>query len=585
MKKRIAPISLALIFSLVILTVQCRFEPPAAGTGKHSNRSIETGFDEEKILTNVSLASSFADNRVLIVLKKSVSMDFRTYTPEDFPEIPGIVRVVDASRRTMAIVQEQLNAQKTGDWSKLRRRMELGMLGDVNRFRRILYLELAVQSKENVLQVIKLLEQREEIWYCGPDYVIEFGTIPNPSPIPHANQIDTFNSISLLEAWDYISTNNIPVDTTVKVGIMDTGVYKYHEALDGQIDEYLSRDFSTGDPDGLGGDPFDDAHRDRVFFGGHGTPIAGILAANGTDVTGIYWYGTVVSLKLQGHNYMSSCEFLSYAINAIDYANDEDVLIPILNFSAVVSGFDIALYTAINQYDGLFVCIANNNGYNNDELPIFPANWTADFDFRKFSYVFPNSQYMPYLPRLSNLISVGALDEFNNGRRDSSNYGATSVDLFAPGTDIWTTYNFSGYGPFDHTSAAAPIVAGVAALVKSIHPNLLGPQLKDILLASVEEVPNLKVNNYCRTGGKINAYNAVTQTPPIGSMEIIFAGIGLGNVGKFFLHPNGTWEIIEKGIYTSPISSFAHNPENVHLSPVPSEITTYMIQNNIDDIS
>ncbi|MCL2763069.1 MAG: S8 family serine peptidase, partial [Treponema sp.] len=597
-KKRTPLVLLVLLLPLVIITVQCRFDALESGVRKQTNRSVEFGFDEGKIYSNATLQDSFAEDRVLIVLKKSASMDFRTYTPEDFPELNG-VQVRDLSKRTMTVVQEQLQAQKTGDWSRLTKRIAHGMLVDVNKFRQILCLDLPIQSKENVLQTIKLLEQRDDIMYVGPDTMIEYCALPNSPPVHYEYyQEDIYNSISLLAAWNYISNNAITTNP-IKVGVIDSGVYKDHEALIGRIDENLSYDLS---PPGisLGGGPYNDQRN-------HGTLVAGVISANGTGLIGVagaYPDISLVSLRVEfGYNFTL---FISLTIDAVDYANNVndngncDEFIDILNFSGGSSTFNFSLYTAINQYAGLFVCAAHNHGEDNDDTPIFPANWTTDFDFRKFSHIFPNSQYMPYLPRLLNLISVGAYTidktttpyvERRSINQDpgwdgmsGSNYGANSVDLFAP-TVFWSTDKNGGYDTFRGTSSATPIVTGVAALVKSMHPGLTGPELKDILLASVEEVPNLKVNNYCRTGGKINAENAVTQTPPIGSMEIIFAGIGLGNVGKFFLHPDGTWEIVEKGIYASPISSFAHNPENVHLSPVPSEITTYMIQNNIDDIS
>ncbi|MCL2761768.1 MAG: S8 family serine peptidase [Treponema sp.] len=598
MKKRFFTVFLTLLLPLVVLTVQCRFDAPVSGIKKQTNRSVETGFDEGKIYSNATLQDSFAEDRVLIVLKKSASMDFRTYTPEDFPELNG-VQVRDLSKRTMAVVQEQLKAQKTGDWSRLTKRIEQGMLVDVNKFKRILCLELPIQSKENVLQAIKLLEQRNDIMYAGPDTMIEFCGIPNPPPIHYEYyQEDMYNSISLPAAWDYINTNvsnNIITMNPVKIGVLDTGI-AVHSDLYNRVDSDLSHDFWTEYPIGVVGDPFDDQVN-------HGTSVAGIISANGTGligVTGVYQDIMLVSLKL---GYLPWTSIVLAAVDYVNNINDNnyDEFIDILNFSGF-SFFNFSLYTAINQYTGLFVCAAGNNGYDNDNVntPVFPANWTTDFHFRNFSGIpyFPNAQYVAYLPRISNLISVGAytIDKTTTPyveRRSvyqdpgwendfESNYGATTVDLFAP-TAFWSTHNNGSYGPFGGTSSAAPFVAGVAALVKSMHPGLTGLELKDILLASVVEVPDLKDNNYCRTGGKLNAENAVKQTLNIGSMDIVFAGVG--HIGKFHLRPDMTWEIAEKRIFSSPISSFANNPENVYLYPVPSEITTYMIQNNIDDIS
>ena len=115
MKKRntlVLPGFLAIV--IILLAVQCPFEPGSRRGGGNASRSAREG-------------SGFADDRVLVALGKETSKDFRTYTPEDFPEIP-CTRVDDLTVLTMGLVQKQLEAEKTGDWSELKEHVEHGML-------------------------------------------------------------------------------------------------------------------------------------------------------------------------------------------------------------------------------------------------------------------------------------------------------------------------------------------------------------------------------------------------------------------------------------------------------------------------
>lgn len=180
--------------------------------------------------------------------------------------------------------------------------------------------------------------------------------------------------------------------------------------------------------------------------------------------------------------------YSSDVIRAIRYAIDIDI--PILNLSFGWSGDDIeerydpALNTIIDAYPGLVVCCAGNENQNNNSLPHFPSNCSAD-----------------------NLIAVGASTQ-NNTKWADSNYGSWTVDVFAPGENIATTF-VNGIGSNDGTSLAAPFVSGIAALILSQHPSLSGAQLRDIIMDSADTYTAL--SGKCVTGGRVNAYKAVTS--------------------------------------------------------------------------
>ncbi|MCL2761818.1 MAG: S8 family serine peptidase [Treponema sp.] len=560
MNKRKQSIFLLLFLPLTILMMQCQFEPAGGGAGKNTSRSGAGRSVEEKIYSYATLEDDFAEDRVVVVLTKAASMNFRAYTPEDFSEV-NCIRVVDSTRLTMEVVQEQLRAEKTGDWSKLKERIEMGMLVNVDKFKRILDLDLPVQSKENVLQAIKLLEQREDVLYAGPDYFMELYALPSPTPGYLSNQMAALNSTSLPAAWDIVNTNSY----SVLVGVLDGGIQADHPGLNTQVYLSLWRDFSTGDPNGMGPNILLD-HR------GHGTHVAGIIGANGTGVIGAGWGIPLISLRVFNANGRGSFSNVRYAI---DYGNN----IPILNFSGGGYYNDYSLHEAIQLYPGLFVCAAGNDKTNNDTRYVYPASWTVDTPQYPHH---PNYMNLPYLPGLPNLISVGALDN-NDNAAYFSNFGAASVDLFAPGTGIWSTFINSGYEPLSGTSMAAPFVTGVAALVKSLHYlHMTAPELKILLLASVDELPQL--SGLCATSGKLNAYKAVTHVPIIGSIDISFNGIG--PIGKFHLFDNGRWTITEMGFNSYPISYHpTTHPGYVQLGPVPSEISDYIIQIGISSVN
>lgn len=279
--------------------------------------------------------------------------------------------------------------------------------------------------------------------------------------------------------WNFEENNN-----STLVGIIDTGIDGNHPDLQRNINRELSHDFS-GDNNSINYEPL----IDNV---GHGTKIAGIIGAtsnNGIGIKGIVPNISLVSLKIS--NEMSQSGALYNAVEAINYANEKNIKILNLSwmFPAVMSN---PLKEAISNYDGLVICAAGNDYIDIDKKYIenrYPSLYTND-----------------------NIISVGATD-CNDNRPDYSNYGGKSVDLFAPGHNIFTTnsttlYNEKEYTFASGTSFAAPMVTGVAALISTIYPQLTPLEIKEAILKSVDPLDNLK--DMCVTQGRLNAYNALS---------------------------------------------------------------------------
>jgi cell wall-associated protease len=133
---------------------------------------------------------------------------------------------------------------------------------------------------------------------------------------------------------------------------------------------------------------------------------------------------------------------------------------------------------------------------------------------------FPNPVFENTAEHAVNWVEVGACSwKKDNLAADFSNYGKTTVDVFAPGVDIYSTVPGSKYDSYDGTSMASPVTCGVAALVRSYYPNLTAVQVKEIILKSVTPVKKkvlipgtkkkAKLSEISRTGGIVNAYNAI----------------------------------------------------------------------------
>ena len=410
---------------------------------------------EETIFSTATIGDDFADNRIMVVLSEEASKRRTAYSAVDFSEIGA----VKAENLTAEMYDYLVQKQETGSQYDKER---------VENFKHVLCIELAKSGKENVIAAIKTLQSREDIIYAGPDFVVSKSATPED---PEIDQQWAISNINLNSAWNI--TTGLP---TIRVGVLDTGIASMHEDLCDAYDQYYSVDFT-----GVGTEGYD--------YDGHGTRVAGIIGASGdndTGVCGVCWNVKLVSIQVLDNE---GSGFSSTVARGITYAAQNNI--PIINLSLAWSGnlianhYDVALNTIIASYPGLVVCAAGNDEANNDNVTNYPSNYT-----------------------LSNIIVVGASTQ-NNEKMSASNYGATSVDVFAPGENIYTTIPTSDYAADHGTSFAAPFVSGIAALILSLHPNLSGAQLRDIIIHSVDV--STAFTGKCVSNGKVNAYKAVTS--------------------------------------------------------------------------
>ncbi|MCF6324905.1 MAG: S8 family serine peptidase [Gammaproteobacteria bacterium] len=398
-------------------------------------------------------------------------------------------------------------------------------------------------------QVLEILSARPDVEFVEYNYVVRANLLPNDPRFDSLWGLDntqqtggSFDAdIDAPEAWGSGTGSG-----NIIVAVIDTGVDYGHEDLaanmwtnlgevpgngidddgNGYVDDVYGYDFINTDSD-----PFDD--------NGHGTHVAGTIAAvgnNGIGVTGVNWKAQIMAVKFLGANGGGAA---SDALNGIIYAVNNGAII--LNNSWGGANFSRAMFDAIsaaNDAGVLFVAAAGNGNNNNDVSSYYPADYSVP-----------------------NVISVAATDHndqlaiFSNG--NASNYGANTVHLGAPGLDILSTVptgsctlcRSEGYLSISGTSMAAPHVSGAAALIFDRIPELSIGDLKLRLMASTDQIPALSGTTI--SGGRLNIAAGTVYNPNISAT--------LAPVLQSVL-PN------EAATYTVTITSIGDTTEQVNLS-------------------
>lgn len=298
--------------------------------------------------------------------------------------------------------------------------------------------------------------------------------------------------VNLAKAWkNYSKAKNT---REVIVALIDTGVDIGHEDFadafwinEAEIPDNGIDDDGNGYIDDVYGWNFYD-NNNQLYYGSeddHGTHCAGTIAAsnnNGTGIASVAGDANVKIMVLKALGGRNGTGTTDAVVEAIRYAEANGA--DIVNLSLGSTTDDHKLYKAIAKSKMLFVIAAGNGssmtgtGLDTDKYPCYPASYDLD-----------------------NIISVANLDY--SGNLDlSSNYGAASVDLAAPGTYIFSTTTGNGYQYMSGTSMAAPFVTAAAALIYSYDGSLALSDVKTRILNNVTPLDSLKDKTV--SGGMLN---------------------------------------------------------------------------------
>ncbi len=279
------------------------------------------------------------------------------------------------------------------------------------------------------------------------------------------------SSINLLEAWKKFKKKK-----DIVVAVVDTGIDRDHPFLENNIF------VETGavDPTNFGVD----FSKDKKSKGmptdnhGHGTHVSGIIKSIYPDVK-------ILALKYYNPN-ASGLDNLNSTVEALRYAVDHNV--DVINYSGggpEAATEELRVLKEAERKGILVVAAAGNEESNID-------------DKRK--------AYFPASYGLKNIITVTAHDE-DLKILNSSNYGHTSVDIFAPGYRIKSSLQNGRTGYLTGTSQATAFVTGVAALIKAEYPQLSTEKIKEIIKASARKEATME--GKCATGGRLDAGSAL----------------------------------------------------------------------------
>ncbi|MCK5922761.1 MAG: S8 family serine peptidase, partial [Methylococcales bacterium] len=363
---------------------------------------------------------------------------------------------------------------------------------------------LKVNTGRSVLEIVDELNKNDrQVEYAEPNYMYRALALPDDISF---NSLWALNNtgqtggsadadIDAPEAW-----NTATGTADIVVAVIDTGIDYTHPDLinnvwvnPGEIAGNGIDDDANGYIDDVygvnaithSGNPMDD--------NGHGTHVSGTIGGEGNNsqgVAGVNWDVSVMGVKfLDASGNGSTVD----AIKALEYVltmKQAGVNIRVTNHSWGGGGPSVALknaFEAVGNAGILNAAAAGNGNYDNDANPNYPSSYDLD-----------------------TIISVGATDH-NDNRSSFSQWGATSVDLGAPGSNILSTVPGNGYSSYNGTSMATPHVAGAAALLASQFPAMTATGIKARLVSTVDVKSQL--HGLWGSNGRLNIANALNCEP------------------------------------------------------------------------
>ncbi|MBI3927648.1 MAG: S8 family serine peptidase [Armatimonadetes bacterium] len=237
------------------------------------------------------------------------------------------------------------------------------------------------------------------------------------------------------------------------------------------------------------GNPLDDNSH-----GSHCTGTIGAVGNNEQGVVGVNWEAQIMGVKFLSANGGGT---VADVVKSVFYATRNGAKITSNSYGG---GADQAERDAFAASPILHICAAGNESSDNDVSGSFPATYDLD-----------------------NIVSVAASDR-NDRLASFSNWGATTVDLAAPGVDIKSTIPGGGYASYSGTSMATPHVAGVAGLIATVYPEATPAEIKARLMNGVDPIPDFQGKMI--SGGRLNAFNSLENDTVAPAAPNDFRGTG-----------------------------------------------------------
>ena len=429
--------------------------------------------------------------------RREAKLHLELATPQKHPEfVPGEILV--RFREGAAATKSKLTYLVTPDSRQISIRIEhLGVEDSVPGLR------LARVAQAETLTAIAALQQRPDVVYAEPNYLLYQDATPNDPRYPEMYSLNNTGQTGGVVGADIdgdLAWNLTTGSDNVVVGVVDTGIDIEHPDLkpniwinSGEVANNGIDDDANGYVDDVNG--WDFYNQDKTVFDSpsidnHGTHVAGTIGAVGNNsqgVVGINWQVKLLPLKFLGSS--SGSGPTSAAVAAINYARQmaaRGVNIRVLNNSWGGGSRSQALLDAITSLNSagiLFVVAAGNRASDILTVPHYPANHDV-----------------------SNLLSVASTNS-SDALSGFSNFGSRMVKMAAPGSSVLSTTAGGNYGFLSGTSMATPHVSGVAALALAAAPHTSLQRLVGSLVYSGDSLFSLQDKTI--TGKRLNAFKTL----------------------------------------------------------------------------
>jgi len=420
---------------------------------------------------------------------------------------------------------------------------------------------LLMATSLSVPDAVARLAQLPAVEFAEPNWIVKHDAVPN----------DPYYLSGLL--WGMLGDGTTPSNqfgsqaaelwaqgfvgsSSVVVGIVDEGIDFNHPELAANVWTNPFDPVDGVDNDGNG--RIDDVHgwdfdgnNNTVYDGvtdDHGTHVAGTIGAvggNGVGVAGVNWNITMISAKFLNGN--SGSGTTANAVLALEYLRDlksrHNLNIIATNNSWGGGGYSTALHQAIirgAKAGILFIAAAGNSSNDNDNTSAYPSGLTTTVAVGAESA----ASYDAVIA-VAAVTSTGALASF-------SSYGATTVDIGAPGVGIYSTTPGNGYSSYNGTSMATPHVTGGVALYKSMNPGATAADIRAAILGQATATASLAGRTV--TGGRLNSGGYTNMLPTLSVSD-----------GTLAEGPSGVTSMP----FTVSMSGTASNPVTVDYATTP----------------